>query len=137
MTFLHRVHCSVSWTIVSDIQYDFNEKKSKEWQKHIWPGQSVRWRRASPLLPHHVTVLCKRSLAMVTLIPGRCFPSSGGGRGGGGIGFFNNREEEPNFSIFQSSLDQKKAIGVVFRSTPPPPPARAILEPRRVFRVLL
>ena len=78
------------------------------------------------------TVLCthKRDFATVTLIPGRCFDRGGGG----GIGFYNNREEEPNFCIFPESLDQKEAIGVVFRSMDHP---QAILEPRRVRVTLI
>ena len=55
-------------------------------------------------------------------------------RGGGSIGFYTNRGEEPNFSIFRSPLDQKEAIGVVFRSMDPP---QAILEPRRVRVTLI
>ena len=78
------------------------------------------------------TVLCthKRDFATVTLIPGRCFDQGGGGyrilqqsRGGAKLQHF-----------FRSPLDQKEAIGVVFRSMDP---HQAILEPRRVRVTLI
>ena len=56
------------------------------------------------------------------------------GRGGGVSDFTTIEGRSQNFSIFRSSLDQKEAIGAVFRSMHPP---RAILEPRRVRWTLI
>ena len=77
------------------------------------------------------TVLCthKRDFAAVTLIPGRCFDR------GGGVSDFTTIEGRSQTSVFfRSPLDQKEAIGVVFRSMDPP---QAILEPRRVRVTLI
>ena len=63
------------------------------------------------------TVLCthKRDIATVTLILGRCFD-----RGGGGVSDFTTIEGRSQISVFfRSPLDQKEAIGVVFRSMDP------------------
>ena len=72
---------------------------------------------APPLSEGRPTVLCthKRDIATVTLIPGRCFDR----RGGGGIGFYNNRGRSQTSLFFRSPVDQKEAIGVVFRSMDP------------------
>ena len=64
------------------------------------------------------TVLCthKRDIATVTLIQGRCFDRGGGG----GVSDFTTIEGRSQTSVFfRSSLDQKEAIGVVFRSMDP------------------
>ena len=97
-------------------------------------AKNMRWKCSLALciagyaLPLSVgTVLCthKRDFATVTLIPGRCFD-----RGGGGVSDFTATEGRSHTSLFfRSPLDQKEAIGVVFRSMDPP---QAILEPRRV-----
>ena len=79
------------------------------------------------------TVLCthKRDFATVTLIPGRCFDRGGGG----GVSDFTTIEGRSQTSVFfRSPLDQKEAIGVVFRSMDPP---QAILEPHRVRVTLI
>ena len=66
----------------------------------------------------------------MTLIPGRCFD-----RGGGGVSDFATIEGRSQTSVFfRSPLDQKEAIGVVFRSMDPP---QSILEPRRVRVTLI
>ena len=77
------------------------------------------------------TVLCthKRYFATVTLIPGRCFD-----RGGGVSDFTTNEGRSQTSVFFRSPLDQKEAIGVVFRSMHP---LQAILEPRRVRVTLI
>ena len=50
--------------------------------------------------------------------------------GGGGVSDFTTIEGRSQTSVFfRSPLDQKEAIGVVFRSMDP---FQAILEPRRV-----
>ena len=56
-------------------------------------------------------------------------------RGGGGVSDFTTIEGRSQTSVFfRSPLDQKEAIGVVFRSMDPP---QAILEPRRVRVTLI
>ena len=55
--------------------------------------------------------------------------------GGGGVSDFTTIEGRSQTSVFfRSPLDQKEAIGVVFRSMDPP---QAILEPRRVRVTLI
>ena len=66
----------------------------------------------------------------MTLIPGRFFD-----RGGGGVSDFTTIERRSQTSVFfRSPLDQKEAIGVVFRWMHHP---QAILEPRRVRVTLI
>ena len=113
--------CPCLTPIVSDIQRDLNEEKCKKWRKTC--GESTLSRRASPAVPGYApplsvgTVTCthKRDFATVTLIPGRCLD-----RGGGGVSDFTTIEERSKTSVFfRSPLDQKEAIGVVFRSMDP------------------
>ena len=55
--------------------------------------------------------------------------------GGGGVSDFTTIEGRSQTSVFfRSPLDQKEAIGVVFRSMDPP---QAILAPRRVRVTLI
>ena len=55
----------------------------------------------------------KHDFATVTLIPGRCFDR-------GGVSDFTTIEGRSQASVFfRSPLDQKEAIGVVFRSMDP------------------
>ena len=113
--------CPCLTPIVSDIQYDLNEEKCKKWRKTC--GESALSRRASPAMPHHLAwvrycvLINAILLRTVTLIPGRdrCFD-----RGGGGVSDFTTIEGRSQTSVFfRSPLDQKEAIGVVFRSMDP------------------
>ena len=107
----------LSNSFVSDIQYDLNEEKVQKVAKNMRWMCSLASCVADYAPPLNLgTVLCthKRDFATVTLIPGRCFDR------GGGVSDFTTIEGRRQTSVFfRSPLDQKEAIGVVFRSMDP------------------
>ena len=87
-------------THFSDIQYDFNEKKSKKRQKHgVKVLSGVVSHQLCPTIMCHLaylrcSVLTNATLASVTLIPGRRFPSREG------VSDFTTIERRSSTSVF-------------------------------------
>ena len=111
--------CPCLTPIVSDISTISTRKKCKKWRKTC--GKSALSRRASPAMPHHLAWVRYSVLINAILLRwplSRVDVSIEGG--GGGVPDFTTIEGRSQTSVFfRSPLDQKEAIGVVFRSMHP------------------